>query len=290
MHYIHRLHPEIIQFTDQIALRWYGLAYLGGVLAGYILLRRLIRCNLLHITEEQLQDFLTTLFLVGIFIGGRLGYFLFYAPETFWQDPIQLIQVWHGGMASHGGIIGCLLVMIWSAKRYKVSFWNLADNVCVVGTLGLFFGRMANFINGELWGRPSQVPWAVVFPDVLGTRLPPEMRYDLPQLQRLVETGILQARHPSQLYEAFGEGLLLFAVLWFLRHQKWSQVRQGRLGIVFLVGYGFSRFVCEFFREPDSTVYFGWMSKGQLLTLGMFAAAGVVAALPRPGFPNDPKA
>jgi phosphatidylglycerol:prolipoprotein diacylglycerol transferase len=279
MIYIHRLRPELISFTDALAIRWYGLAYLGGFLLGYWLLKRLIRERLLAMDVPALQDFLATFCIFGVMVGGRLGYFLFYQPEAFVQDPLQILRLWEGGMASHGGLIGCALVMAWWSRKHRVSFRHLCDNLVTVGPLGLGLGRLANFINGELWGRPTGGGWGVVFPlerqefspgGALAAR-----RYDLDLLQRYVEMGWLGPRHPSQLYEAVGEGFLLFGCLWFLRHRAWSQRVPGRLALVFLLGYGVARFVVEFFREPDHTVYFGWMSTGQLLTLGMFGTAAL---------------
>ncbi len=270
--YIHRLKPEIFSLTDTLAVRWYGLAYLAGFLIAYLLLRRLARGGLLDMPPARVQDFLTTLAVFGVMLGGRLGYFLFYQPRVLLEDPLQLIRVWEGGMASHGGILGCALVMLWWSKKYKVSFWNLSDNLCAVGPAGLALGRLANFINGELWGRPTSGSWGVVFPLERwefnpGQPLAPR-RYDLDFLQSLVDSGHLLPRHPSQLYQALGEGLLLFILLWSLRQTEWSRTREGRLSFTFLGGYSIFRFIAEFFREPDpdTALLFGWMTRGQLLT------------------------
>ncbi|WFB34933.1 prolipoprotein diacylglyceryl transferase [Kiritimatiellota bacterium B12222] len=283
MPYIHRIHPEILQLTDSLALRWYGLSYLAGFLAGYLLLKVLIRRKLFNVSVEQLQDCLTSFCIFGIMLGGRLGYFLFYQPQSLLKDPLQLLRVWEGGMASHGGIIGGILVLIWWAKKHKVSFWHLSDNFAVVVPLGIAFGRLANFINGELWGRPTSVPWGMVFP-LEKTVFNPgnewgHLRYDLPTLQAAYENGFLVTRHPSQLYQALCEGFLLFALLWFLRNRPWSQQQQGRLSLVFLIGYAFARFSMEFFREPDARLFFGWMSTGQFLSLFMILGAGIGLAI-----------
>ncbi|MGA0369130.1 MAG: prolipoprotein diacylglyceryl transferase, partial [Kiritimatiellia bacterium] len=160
----HRIHPEIFRFTDSLAIRWYGLSYLAGFLAGYLLLKVLIRRNLLSLKVEELQDCLTSFCIFGVMLGGRLGYFLFYHPETLLEDPLQILRVWEGGMASHGGILGGILVLAWWAKKHKKSFWQLSDNFAVVVPLGIGFGRIANYINGELWGRETSVPWGMVFP------------------------------------------------------------------------------------------------------------------------------
>ncbi len=281
--YIHRLHPELIRFTDTLAIRWYGVSYLAGFLLGYVLLKHLIRKGLLKISVEQLQDFLTWMCMLGVMLGGRVGYYLFYTPGELIQNPLQLFMVWQGGMASHGGILGCALVLIWWARKHKVSLWNLADNFVTVVPLGLGLGRMANFINGELWGRVSSVPWAMVFPlerpEFNPGGLLEAKRYDLVTLQNWVERGWLQPRHPSQLYQAFAEGFLLFALMWGLRMSPWSQKQEGRLCAVFILGYAAARFFVEFVREPDSRLFFGWMTTGQFLTLFMVLAVPVTMQL-----------
>lgn len=273
MPYIHRIHPEIFQITETLAIRWYGLSYLLGFLSGYLLLKSLIRRNLLSLSVEQLQDCLTSFCIFGVMLGGRLGYFLFYKPKSLLEDPWQLIRVWEGGMASHGGIIGGILVLWWWSHKHQASFWELSDNFAVVVPLGIGFGRLANFINGELWGRITERPWGMVFPLELPQLNPggslANQRYDLLTLQKLYEAGILNLRHPSQLYQAACEGFILFGVLWFLRMRPWSQQQNGRLSLVFLLGYAIARFSIEFFREPDARLFFGWMSTGQFLTLFM---------------------
>lgn len=280
MPYIHRLHPELIRFTDTIAIRWYGLSYLLGFLLGYLLLKRLVRKNLLHLTVEQLQDCLSTFCIFGVLLGGRIGYFIFYDPRALIEDPLQLLKVWQGGMSSHGGILGGIFALAWWTRRHKVGFWHLSDNFATVVPLGIGFGRLANFINGELWGRVTRVPWAVVFPpehpDFQPSGRLAEHRYNLQVLRQYVERGWLQPRHPSQLYQAFAEGFLLFGLLWFLRNHRWSQRKTGRLSIIFLLGYGVARFSMEFFREPDAhaRLYFGWMTTGQFLTLFLILGAG----------------
>ncbi|MCC5850857.1 MAG: prolipoprotein diacylglyceryl transferase [Verrucomicrobia bacterium] len=287
MHYIHRIRPEIIQFTETLAIRWYGLSYLVGFVIGYFILVRLSRANKLAIPADRIQDFLTALALFGVMLGGRLGYFLFYQPEKFFSDPGSFFRLWEGGMASHGGMIGCALVVLWWARKYQTTFWNIMDNLVVAGTPGLALGRVANFINGELWGHPTQKPWGVVFPLERGEFGPggqlEAQRYDLDLLRQYVERGWLEPRHPSQLYQALLEGFLLFVVLFLLRRSPWSEAKAGRLSITFLIGYGLARFSMEFFREPDfgARVFFGWMSTGQFLTLFMFALAGVMIGFPK---------
>lgn len=282
MIYLHRLRPEILEITDTIAIRWYGLSYLAGFLIAYALLRSFAKRNLLHMAPAAVQDFLTALAIFGVMLGGRAGYFLFYHPGDLIEDPFRFFRVWEGGMASHGGMIGCALVVLWWSKKHKVSFLNLMDNLVVSATPGLALGRVANFINGELWGRHTGGNHGVVFPLELSEFNPggrfAAQRYDADVLRTFVDNGWLEPRHPSQLYQALGEGLLLFLLLYVLRNRPWSRAREGRLTLVFLLGYGVARFVVEFFREPDTgvPVLFGWMSRGQLLTLFMFlTAAGV---------------
>lgn len=271
--YFHQLRPEIITIT----IRWYGLAYLAGFLIGYKILQKLSDEGILLVPRAKLLDFLTALAVFGVMLGGRLGYFVFYQTETLFRDPAQLLFVWEGGMASHGGMIGCALFLIWWARKYRVSFWSLTDSLCIAATPGIALGRLANFINGELWGRVTTVPWGVVFPLERGEFHPggtlAARRYDLGFLQYLVDQGILHVRHPSQIYQALGEGLLLFLFLWFLRNHRWTRALRGRVTMLFLGGYGLARFVVEFFRAPDpgARTFFGWMSTGQLLTLFMFA-------------------
>lgn len=287
MPYIHRIRPEIIQFTETLAIRWYGLSYLVGFLVGYWILVRFAKQGRLPIPAGRVQDFLTALAFFGVMLGGRLGYFLFYQPGTLLRDPLSFFQVWKGGMASHGGLLGCGLVVLWWARRQQVSFWDIMDPLVVAGTPGLAFGRIANFINGELWGRPTSVPWAVVFPEEIAEfaadgRLATH-RYDLPILEQFVEMGYLLPRHPSQLYQAFLEGALLFAILWCLSRRSWCWQKPGRLSLVFLLGYGTARFAMEFFREPDqgAPIFMKWMTTGQLLTLAMFVLAAALIAFPQ---------
>lgn len=279
MLYIHRIHPEIIQFTDTLAVRWYGLSYLAGFLCGYLMLRRFIRRGYLDLTVEQLQDCLTAFCIFGVMLGGRLGFFLFYQPRTLLQDPLQFFKVWEGGMASHGGILGGILVLLWWGRKHRKPFWHLSDNFAVVVPLGIGFGRMANFINGELWGRPTSMPWGMVFPLERPEFNPgnsmAHLRYDLPTLQQAYDSGFLISRHPSQLYQAACEGFLLFALMWFLRNRPWSRAQNGRLSLIFLIGYATARFCMEFFREPDARLFFGWMSTGQFLSLFMIAGAAL---------------
>ena len=250
-YWTHDLNPVLFEIWGPMAVRWYGLAYLFGFLGGYLILRRLSKRGEFAVPPDKLSDFIVQVAIFGIFAGGRLGYVLLYAPDAFLKDPLFVFRVWEGGMASHGGMIGVIAVVLWTAWKQKISFWNLTDGLALVAPIGLFFGRIANFINGELWGRPADVPWAVIFPK----------HDDLP-------------RHPSQLYEAFGEGLFLFLILWAVRKTAWGK-QEGSASALFLLIYAVARIASEFFRTPDEgyELYFGWMTKGQLYSGFMILGA-----------------
>jgi len=212
-------------------IRWYALAYITGILVGWVYARAIISRPALWggkapLTVVDFDDFILWVTL-GIIVGGRLGQVLFYDPSYYFANPLEIVEVWHGGMAFHGGFLGCVIAVILFARRRRIPMLALGDLTCAVGPIGLFLGRIANFINGELWGRPSDVPWAMVFP-----------RADaLP-------------RHPSQLYEAAMEGLILFAVLALLVRAG-ALKRRGLILGAFMLGYGVARNIGEFFREPD---------------------------------------
>lgn len=258
-YWTHDLNPVIFEIWGPLAVRWYGLAYLLGFLGGYWILHRLSRRGEFAIPTEELSNFIVHLAIFGVFLGGRLGYVLLYAPGEFFKDPLFLLRVWEGGMASHGGMAGVIAVVLWYAWKKKIPFWNMTDSLALVAPIGLCFGRVANFINGELWGRPTQVAWAVIFP----------------QAQDAVPTP----RHPSQLYEAFGEGLFLFIALWLVRKTAWGK-RDGTASALFLLIYAVARIVSEFFRTPDEgyALYLGWMTKGQLYSGFMILGAIAIVA------------
>ena len=231
-----------------IAIKWYSLAYLAGIVLGYWHLSRMIRHPGSPMAQRHADDvfFYATL---GIILGGRLGYSIFYAPEL-WTHPANLFKLWQGGMSFHGGLIGTVMAIGWVAWRNKLNFIRMCDYISVVVPLGLFFGRLANFVNGELWGRmtDASVPWAMVFPG--GGEMP---------------------RHPSQLYEALLEGFVLGVVLLLLFWKTRARWRVGLLTGIFTMGYGLARFTVEFFREPDSQLQefarATHLSMGQWLTL-----------------------
>jgi len=233
-------------------LKWYSLAYIAGILIGWWYLMRLLSQPGAPMARRHADDlvFYATL---GIILGGRLGYAIFYAPELL--TSLSILRLWDGGMSFHGGVAGTSIAIIYMARKHKLNWLRIHDYVACAAPFGLFFGRLANFVNGELWGRPTDVPWALVFP----------------------RTGDDVARHPSQLYEAGLEGIVLFAVLWFLFWRTDARYQPGKLVGTFLLGYGLSRYFVEFFREADEQ-YLGnailgtpGLHMGQLLTLPMIA-------------------
>jgi phosphatidylglycerol:prolipoprotein diacylglycerol transferase len=235
-----------------LAIRWYALAYIFGILFGWFYARMLIRNERLWggkvpMKVEDFDDFVLWVTL-GIILGGRLGYVLFYNFEHFAANPIEILQLWTGGMSFHGGFFGCVLAVVLFARWRGISILSLGDLTCAVGPIGLFLGRLANFINGELWGRVTDVPWAMVFPGA----------------------GPLP-RHPSQIYEALLEGLLLFLVLAVLIRGG-ALKRPGLIIGAFAVVYALARGFCEFFREPDPQLGFLWggLTMGMLLSVPLF--------------------
>ena len=238
----------IIFEIGPFALRWYAVMWLTGLFVGVAYIKRLVQKSPTLMTPAQVEDFMIWV-LLGTIIGGRLGYVLFYAPMQYLADPISIIKTWQGGMSFHGGMLGVILAIMLFARRYKLNQWYVADGVGCAVPIGIGLVRLANFINGELWGRPApDLPWAMVYPDV--DPIP---------------------RHPSPLYEALLEGLVLFAVMWMLAQRQSIRTRPGTLTGCFLVGYGLARIVAEFFREPDDNIgflVFG-ATMGQLLSLPM---------------------
>lgn len=230
-----------------LAIRWYGLAYIAALLGGWLIMRRLLPRSTAAAPADAADDFLTWA-TVGVILGGRLGYVLFYKPAYYLSQPLEIVQVWHGGMSFHGGLLGVALATILFTRRRGLPLLGFADVLAVVAPLGLLFGRTANFINGELFGRVTDVPWGMVFPH--GGPLP---------------------RHPSQLYEAGLEGLVLFLILAGLWKIRQVRERPGVLTGLFIGGYGLARFVVEFYREPDAflgTLPIG-LTMGQTLSLPM---------------------
>jgi phosphatidylglycerol:prolipoprotein diacylglycerol transferase len=253
------VHPQFDPVAFRIgplAVRWYGLMYLVGFLIFSWLGRLRARQAWRGITVQDVDDLLFW-GVFGVILGGRLGYVLLYKPGDYLRDPLEIVKVWHGGMASHGGIIGVIIVMWLFARSHGKSFWTVADFVVPEIPLALAAGRLGNFINGELWGRPADPnvwPWAMVFPQAHDGGIP---------------------RHPSQLYQLALEGLLLFVILWlYTRRPRVT----GTAAALFLIGYGTLRFIAEFAREPDDFLgLLAWrLSMGQWLSIPMIVAGAVL--------------
>jgi len=230
------------------AIRWYALAYIVGLIIGWRYCLWLAKRPPAVASATAIDDFLVWATL-GVVLGGRSGYVLFYKPHEYFQNPIEILKLWHGGMSFHGGALGVLVAIWLFCRQRSLSLLAFADIITPAVPVGLFFGRVANFINGELWGRPTDVPWAMVFPNA----------------------GPLP-RHPSQLYEAGLEGIVLFLIMFALL--RWTNIRNrpGALSGVFLIGYACARITGEFFREPDSFLGFLWFgaTMGQLLSIPVF--------------------
>ena len=258
--------PEIdpvLVTIGPLQIHWYGLAYVAGILVGWQYARRLVRNTALWrngepaVTETQLDDFLLWV-AAGIVGGGRIGYILFYDMPSVLANPVRAFEIWNGGMSFHGGLLGTMIAMMIFAKRRNIAMWSLFDIVSAVVPIGLFFGRIANFINGELWGRLSSMPWAVEFPPGSGL-----------------------AYHPSQLYEASLEGIVLLLVLTYLIYRHLALKTPGLVCGVFVLGYATARIIVEFFRQPDAQIGYlagGWLTMGMVLSTPM-ALAGLWAIL-----------
>ena len=250
--WVHTPHPFLIRFGENFGIRYYGLAYLLGFVAAAWLLHRYHRTGRSPLGTDAIWDLMTWL-IAGVLIGGRLGYFLFYQPGTLLTEPLALFKVWDGGMASHGGFLGVTLALFVFARRHRMGFLHLSDLIVSTAPLGLGLGRLANFLNGELWGKATDASWAVIFSATGGGNVP---------------------RHPSQLYEAVLEGFLLFAFLqWRFWRSAAVKAQPGRLAGEFLFGYALARIVCELFREPDAALILG-LSRGTFYSV-FLAVAGV---------------
>ncbi|MBI5112027.1 MAG: prolipoprotein diacylglyceryl transferase [Rhodovulum sp.] len=260
-----RIDPVLVSIGP-FAIRWYALAYIVGILLGWLYARALIRSarpwgGRAPLDVLDFDDFVVWV-TVGIILGGRVGYVLFYNFEHFLADPLEIVKLWKGGMSFHGGFLGCVAAVVLFARSRGLSILTIGDLTCAVAPIGLFLGRLANFINGELWGRPTDVPWAMVFP---GAGPWP--------------------RHPSQLYEAGLEGLLLLAIL-AVAVRAGALKRPGLVIGLFACLYAVARSFCEFFREPDPQLGFLWggLTMGMVLSVPLFLAGlgFVAAALSRP--------
>ncbi len=320
--YIHHIDPILIDIPGTpLAIRWYGLAYVGGFILGYMVLLWLAKRRLYSVAPDKLGDFITSICIFGVLMGGRLGEFFFYwLPEKGWNgfcnDPFWVLRVWEGGMASHGGILAVLLVAIWYCRKHKLSLPAVTDGLAIVCTIGIFFGRVANFINGELYGRIAAAtnPIAMKFPQeyftlpattqiqakvaldhAMGAPIetlaysntsgaPTESYYDL--FMRLCRENdvfrdtlgqFLTPRYPSQLFEALGEGLLIFLILIFLR-LGWKNAPAGIFSALFCFLYATARISTECFREPDADTWHG-ITRGQYLSFAV-VALGIAFLIP----------
>ncbi len=238
----HDLSPVAFRIGG-IEMHWYGLMYLTGFIIGWLLGRYRAGKPDSGWTKSEVDDLLT-ITMLGVILGGRLGYVIFYDPMTYFRHPLEILQIWHGGMSFHGGLLGALGAFWYFARTRKKSFWSVSDFVAPLVPQALFWGRLGNFINGELWGKTTDLPWGVVF-----------------------KTGGNMARHPSQLYEALLEGLVLFIVLWIYSSKKREP---GQISGVFAIGYGLARIAVEFVRIPDAHIgylAFGWLTMGQVLCI-----------------------
>lgn len=310
--YIHHLDPVIVNIPGTpLALRWYGLAYVAGFILGYMVLQQLSKRELYCVAPQKLGDFITAVCLFGVLMGARLGEFFFYwLPEHglsgFLEDPLWVFRVWQGGMASHGGMIAVLIVSVIYAWRNRYPIAGVSDGLAIVAPIGLFFGRLANFVNGELYGRPCSAdnPLAMKFPQeiyelpvreqqlaidvveqVSGTplrqlaadgtihfnRIEDIVRESEPARRALADH--LTPRYPSQLFEAVGEGLLIFIILLTLR-LVWRKAPNGTFAGLFCILYAIARCVSECFKQPDAPTW-GAITRGQYLSFGI-AAIGIV--------------
>ena len=254
--------PVLVEIGP-VSIRWYALAYIVGLLLGWLYIRHLAKRFNHAITPRQVDDLLVWVTL-GVILGGRLGHVLFYKPDFYFAHPAEILSIWQGGMSFHGGLVGVAAALLFYAWRHRISWLALADHTAPAVPIGLFLGRLANFANGELYGRATELPWGMVFP-----------------------AGGPGARHPSQIYEALLEGLLLFVLLYGLGHWSAAHRHPGLLTGVFLAGYALARIAVEFVREPDA--YLGFLllgsTMGQLLSLPMLALGLylIASAQRRPG-------
>lgn len=276
---------SITVFGFDFALRWYAMAYIVGILIGWWIVVRAVKA--IHLwtdsqppmTPSQVEELLTWV-IVGIILGGRLGFVLFYQPAYYLQNPAEILMLWQGGMAFHGGFLGVVLAAYVYCRRNAIPMLSAADAIAIATPPALFLGRVANFVNAELWGRPTDLPWGVIFPG--------QMAQDCPGIEGLC------ARHPSQLYEALLEGLILGALLIYLAWRRGAFRSPGLLTGLFFAGYGLGRFVVEFVRQadpqfiaPDNPMGFAvhiggyGLTMGQLLSLPMIIAGAILIALAR---------
>ncbi|HXR48999.1 MAG TPA: prolipoprotein diacylglyceryl transferase [Candidatus Limnocylindrales bacterium] len=264
-YWVHDLNPFLVRFTDSLGIRYYGLAYVFAFLIAGFLLHCYWRAKRSPLNPKVQSDLMIGV-VIGVLLGGRLGYFLLYSPVTLWREPLALLRVRDGGMSSHGGFVGVCLALVWLVRKHKLAWRSTADILVTLAPPGLFLGRVANFINGELWGKVAYVPWAVIFPKSAPdgtpvTEIPP--------------------RHPSQLYEAVLEGLFLtiYTQLRFWRSPV-TRERPGQLAGEFLILYAVVRAIGEVFREPDASLLFG-LSRGTFYSLFLVIGGLILLGMSR---------
>ncbi len=315
-YYVHDLSPFLLRINGDFGVRWYGLMYVFGFICAFFLLRWFVRLRCCELKESQIADFITIVAIFGVMVGGRLGYMLIYSRDEFFRDPLMFFRFLSGGMASHGAIFGITLVVFFFARYQKISWLGLGDNLVITGPLGVFFGRIGNFINGELYGRRTEHPWAMKFPseiyDIESEKLltlvektkviAPELSVNInnllnmsqgipkfPIAEMIIETArkneefqtvlaetLLNPRHPSQIYQALIEGLLVFGVLLAVR-LKWKNAYHGLISGLFFIFYAIARIVVENFREPDSSLIMG-ITKGQFYSCIMLVIGVIFIA------------
>ncbi len=243
------INPIAIDF-GLIKISWYALSYVVGILSSWYLILKIIKIKKIKISNQIISDLISNC-MIGIILGGRLGYVIFYNPEYYFNNLIEIFKIWNGGMSFHGGFIGVILAIIYSSKKSKIPIMIFSDLISIVSPIGLFLGRIANFINGELFGRVTNNNFGMIFPN--GGKLP---------------------RHPSQLYEAFFEGIVLFFIMVFLMNKSKNFEKQGFLTASFIFFYGIFRFFIEYFREPDGHIGFIYLNftMGQILSLPMIVS------------------
>ena len=256
---VHNFDPVLIDLGF-FQIRWYSIAYIGGIILGWVYAIKIIKkiqsnqYNFQSVTTENFDDLVSYL-IIGIIVGGRLGYVFFYDFQFFIFNPVEIIKIWKGGMSFHGGLIGITLSIFFFSLKNKISFFVISDLVACAAPIGIFFGRIANFINGELVGRVTEKKIGVIFRHI--DNLP---------------------RHASQIYEAILEGLLLFLILLFLKDKKKFLYQSGLLSSLFLILYSFFRFICEYYREPDAHIGLQYLnlSLGQIYSIFFFIIGSVI--------------
>lgn len=281
-YYLHQIDPIALQLGP-VAIHWYGLTYLAAFAASWWLGIRRIRAGRFKVSEQAFGD-LMFYGMLGVVLGGRIGYILFYGLEQVLADPLSALRVWEGGMSFHGGLLGVMVAVAWWSRAQGRALFETLDFVAPLVPTGILFVRIGNFIGGELWGRTTDVAWAVIFPNAL------PFSYSAEELLQLHAAGALDvhARHPTQLYEGFLEGLVLFGLLWWFSAKP--RARYAVSGL-FALGYGCFRFAVEFVRQPDAHLgflAFDWLTMGMLLSLPLVLVGGILLMLSmRKGSPRS---